>query len=58
MTMLMAIGRPPKVFRTDGIPATFLIAPDGRIVRAEVGGQDWDRPDVVTMLEALAREAK
>jgi thiol-disulfide isomerase/thioredoxin len=58
MTMLMASAGVPKIFHTDGIPATFLIAPDGRIVRAENVSQEWDVPDVVTMLEGLAREAK
>ena len=58
MTMLMVGGPTPKVFHTEGIPATFVIAPDGRIVRAEVGANEWDQPEVVTMLEELAREVK
>jgi thiol-disulfide isomerase/thioredoxin len=44
----------PGVFRTDGIPATFLIAPDGRIAAAEVGSAQWDAPEVVHFLEKLA----
>jgi thiol-disulfide isomerase/thioredoxin len=50
----------PQVFRTDGIPATFIISPAGRIVAAEVGSSDWDRPDVVSFLEktsAASRDA-
>lgn len=58
MTMLMAGGPAPKVFQTDGIPATFVIAPDGHIVRAEVGSNEWDQPEVVTMLEELSRKGK
>ena len=58
MTMLMAGGPAPKVFNTEGIPATFVIAPNGRIVRAVVGATEWDQPEVVTMLGELAREAK
>src|SRR5271165_6727131 len=46
MTVLHASTRPP-VFQTEGIPATFIISPAGRIVAAEVGSTDWDRPDVV-----------
>ncbi len=58
MTMLMVGGPAPKIFETKSIPATFVIAPDGRIVRAEVGGNEWDQPGVVTMLEELVREVK
>ena len=44
MTVLHCQVAPP-VFPTDGIPATFIIAPDGRIVAAEVGSNDWDTPE-------------
>lgn len=54
MTVLRAPELPP-VFTTDGIPATFLIAPDGRIAAAEVGSSDWNDPKVVAFLENLAR---
>ncbi len=53
MTVLHARTRPP-VFQTEGIPATFIISPAGRIVAAEVGSTDWDRPDVVAFLEKTA----
>ena len=55
MTFLRARdGNIPAVFRTNGIPATFLIAPDGRIAATEVGSADWHAPDVVAFLEKLA----
>ena len=53
MTVLHAQSLPP-VFLTDGIPATFIIAPSGQIVAAEVGANDWDSPDVVAFLEKTA----
>lgn len=53
MTILHASSLPP-VFSTDGIPATFVIDPAGRIVAAEVGASDWDSPDVVALLEKTA----
>lgn len=53
MTVLRATDTPP-VFSTPGIPATFIIAPDGRVVRSEVGAADWDDPEVVALLEGLA----
>ncbi len=52
MTFLRATDL-PSVFQTDGIPATFLIAPDGRIVGAEVGSADWNDPGVVKTLQAI-----
>jgi thiol-disulfide isomerase/thioredoxin len=45
----------PSVYLTEGIPATFLISPDGRIAASTVGAADWDDPYVVDFLEKLAR---
>jgi thiol-disulfide isomerase/thioredoxin len=53
MTILRATSTPP-VFQTDGIPATFLIAPDGRVAASQVGSAQWDHPSVVAFLENLA----
>jgi thiol-disulfide isomerase/thioredoxin len=44
----------PEVFLTDGIPATFVVAPDGRVVAAEVGAAAWDDPAVIAFIERLA----
>ena len=44
----------PSVFQTEGIPATYIITPGGRIVGAEVGANDWDKADVVAFLEKAA----
>jgi thiol-disulfide isomerase/thioredoxin len=56
MTILRATSAPPA-FQTEGIPATFLIAPDGRIVASEIGSARWDDPSVVEFLEKLAKPA-
>ena len=53
MTILRA-ERVPAVFSTEGIPATFLIGPDGRIAASKVGAADWNEPGVVSFLEKLA----
>jgi len=53
LTILHASDLPPP-FRTDGIPATFLIAGDGRIVGSAMGWAEWDDPAVVEFLERLA----
>jgi thiol-disulfide isomerase/thioredoxin len=44
----------PRVFLTEGIPTTFLIAPDGKIAATEIGAADWNDPQVVAFLEKLA----
>lgn len=53
MTVLRAEGL-PGAFLTDGIPATFLIDPSGRIVAHHLGPADWDHPSVVDFLARLA----
>ncbi len=57
MTILRATSVPP-VFQTEGIPATFLIAPDGRVVASQVGAARWDDPSVVGFLEQMATAGK
>jgi thiol-disulfide isomerase/thioredoxin len=44
----------PPVFYSEGIPATFLIAPDGRIAACEVGSADWHETQVLKFMEKLA----
>lgn len=53
MTVLHATDMPPA-YETEGIPATFILSPAGRIVTAEVGASDWNRPDIVEFLEKTA----
>ncbi len=55
MTMLHSVSPAPGPFQSDGIPATFVIAPDGRIVRTQIGSIDWDDPKVVELLEGLSK---
>jgi thiol-disulfide isomerase/thioredoxin len=47
---------PPAAFTTSSgaIPATFLVAPDGRIAASAIGSASWDDPSVVAFLENLA----
>lgn len=48
----------PQVFLTDGIPSTFVIAPDGKIAATEIGSAEWDEPRVVSFLEKLSLSKK
>lgn len=58
MTIVHAGGEIPPVFRSDSIPATYILAPDGRIVYTETRGRDWDDAEIVALLERLARHVK
>ncbi|WP_161602200.1 TlpA family protein disulfide reductase [Tautonia marina] len=53
--VLVAASNPPAEFSTSGIPATFLIDPDGRIVRREVGAMDWDTPEIAAELASFGQ---
>jgi len=56
MTLLHARELPAALL-TDGIPATFFVAADGKIAYARVGSADWDEPKVVAKLRSLAEQA-
>ncbi len=47
---------PPEVFRTRGIPATFIASPDGSIVVRHVGAGRWDDEKVVEFIRGLAAD--
>jgi len=38
-----------------GLPTTFVIDPDGRIVYQAIGGRAWDDPKLLDMVRALSR---
>jgi thiol-disulfide isomerase/thioredoxin len=44
----------PPVFDAEGLPATFLIDPQGRVRSREIGALDWNDPEVVELLDRLA----
>lgn len=52
------VGEPPEMFVTDGIPATFIIGPDGNLLVQEVGAARWNHPDVIALLEKLAAQGR
>ena len=53
MTILRAIA-PTSAFLSDGLPATFIVAPDGRVAATQLGPARWDDPAVIQFLESLA----
>jgi thiol-disulfide isomerase/thioredoxin len=40
-TCYMPDGQAPQMFRTTGIPATFILSADGEVVFSDVGCRDW-----------------
>ncbi len=45
-----------RAFAVQGLPTSFLIDPDGRILGLLEGGADWDAPDMVARLERFLRD--
>ncbi|MGA2802654.1 MAG: TlpA disulfide reductase family protein [Verrucomicrobiota bacterium] len=43
----------PGVYKTDGIPATFVIDTHGMIVFKHVGSADWSHPSVIKFIDSL-----
>ena len=38
-----------------GLPTTFVIDPDGRLVYQAIGGREWDDPELLDLVRALVR---
>jgi thiol-disulfide isomerase/thioredoxin len=49
----MPDGQAPEMFRTRGIPTTFILSPDGEIVFSDVGCRDWGTPASEDFLKAV-----
>ena len=48
-----ATGARPVAYRSDGIPATFILSPDGRIAFRHVGAARWDDDTAIAFLKGL-----
>ena len=48
----------PTPFRTEGIPATFLINREGKIVSKYIGSAEWNEERVISAIESLAKTVK
>lgn len=46
-------GAPPAVFKARGIPATFILSPDGKIAFQHVGSAKWDDEKSVDFIKGL-----
>jgi thiol-disulfide isomerase/thioredoxin len=45
----------PEVLQVPSIPTTFVISPEGKVVKKEVGAMQYDTPDFLQFLEKLSQ---
>jgi thiol-disulfide isomerase/thioredoxin len=48
-------GAPPAVFKTRGIPATFILSPDGKIAFRHIGSAKWDDDKSIDFIKGLMK---
>jgi thiol-disulfide isomerase/thioredoxin len=46
---------PPNVFKTRGIPATFILSPEGKIAFKHIGSAKWDDDQCVGFIKGLMK---
>ncbi|VAW77501.1 hypothetical protein MNBD_GAMMA15-2184 [hydrothermal vent metagenome] len=50
-------GEVTEVWKPRGLPATYLIDPQGQVRFQALGGRDWDQPEYLDFLKALIRNS-
>lgn len=53
-TLLDPMGKIKKLYRTTGVPESFVIDKGGRLIRKVIGPVDWSREEVAAFVTALA----
>jgi len=48
-------GTPPDVFKTRGIPATFILSPEGKIAFRHIGSAKWDDDKSIDFIKGLMK---
>lgn len=56
-TLRDADGQVTEVWKPRGLPATYLIDPQGQVRYQALGGRDWDQPEYLAFLKALVRSS-
>ena len=46
-----------KLYRTTGVPETFIVDSQGRLLQKIIGARKWDAPAVVSYLKQAARQS-
>lgn len=57
MSLPVYVGKspPPAELHSDYVPATFIVDPTGVIRKSHIGGEEWDRAEIVTMLKSISK---
>ncbi|MBI3129207.1 MAG: TlpA family protein disulfide reductase [Candidatus Tectomicrobia bacterium] len=50
-------GQIKKLYRTTGVPESFFVDPQGRLVEKIIGARKWDSPEVISFVEQMLRNA-
>ena len=58
MPLLDSDGLVTEAWQPRGLPATFLVDPQGRIQYQALGGRGWDQPAYLAFLQGLDRAAR
>jgi thiol-disulfide isomerase/thioredoxin len=48
-------GAPPLVFKTRGIPSTFILSPEGKIAYKHIGSAKWDDDKSIDFIKGLTK---
>jgi len=48
-------GAPPAIYKTRGIPATFILSPDGKIAFRHIGSANWDDEKSIDFIKGLIK---
>ena len=49
-------GRIQRTYRTTGVPESFLIDRYGTIIKKEIGGREWDSPEIIDLVRRQLKE--
>jgi peroxiredoxin len=49
-------GRIQSTYRTTGVPESFLIDRDGTIIKKQIGGTEWDSPEMIDLVRRQLQE--
>ncbi len=47
-----------KLYRTTGVPESFLVDKEGRLAHKLIGPEEWDRPAIISSLKQLTKQGK
>lgn len=46
-----------NLYKTTGVPESFIIGPDGKVLKHAIGAYEWDSPEIIKYFEAQLKAA-